>query len=216
MLHLFWTQNIPVNISTSAHVSWGDKWVVSYSVSRVALLLYDNVEHVPCGTPLLCVLKERGSATLHVLMGNNPVSAAPWTHQKTYHWVAGDVLRVFLWVLLSMHLNRCCIQLTFQSRETLETSESGMLFCLCVCVFLVSFCFVGLLVFLWRRCWLPLCKSVNHALMSSKLWNKTFATTWHWYGFMCTNCNDYICIIFQKDQWGTPVIFINHVQRRGN
>lgn len=133
MLNLFWTQNIPVNISTSAHVSWGDKWVVSYSVSRVALLLYDNVDHVPCGTALLCVLKERESATLHVLMGNNPVSAAPWTHQNTYHWVAGDVFRVFLWVLLSMHLNWCCIQLTFGAERLWKLQRVGCFFCLCVC-----------------------------------------------------------------------------------
>lgn len=81
MLNLFWTQNIPINISTSAHISWGDS-VVSCFVSRVALLLYDNVDCVPCGMPLLCVFLKRESATLHVFMGNNLVSAAPWTHQK--------------------------------------------------------------------------------------------------------------------------------------
>lgn len=99
-----------------------------------------------------------------------------------------------------------------ETRKLLDSSENGVLFvyvCVCVCG---NFCFVSLLVFLWRRCWFPFCKTVNQALMSSKLWNKTFATTWLWNGFMCTNCNDYICIIFQKDQWGTPVIFINHVK----
>lgn len=85
----------------------------------------------------------------------------------------------------------------------------GFVLFVCVCL---NFCFVRLLVFLWRRCFFPLYRPVNQTLMSSKWWNKTLATTWLWYGFVCTNCDDYICIIFQKDQWGTPVIFINHVK----
>lgn len=129
------------------------------------LFYFDNVDRVTCGTPLLCVFKKRESARLHVFMGNNPVSAAPWTLQKTYVSLRSRGCPQDLSVGAVVHASQLMLLSADLSDER-------------TCVFPVSLCFVALVVFLQISCWFPLYKAVNQALMSSKLWNKTFATTW--------------------------------------